>query len=171
MQSCRCVLSCQITQGGPETADHLVSGCYGNKLKRRKASCTHPIRRKRLVDPQIPPNPSPKPPCCNACPPARGWSVKSLLPQTLTATAKPSSRHGAICGGPALVACWVPSSRQLFEGRVQLHYCSICSTSLTGRVICTTATEVSHSVVSIAIKVLKGSFLRVSCKILSPNLG
>ena len=66
MQSCRCILSCQITQGGPETADHLVSGCYGNKLKRRKASCTHPIRRKRLADPQIPPNPSPKPPCCNA---------------------------------------------------------------------------------------------------------
>lgn len=111
MHRCHCVLSYQITQGGPETADHLASGCCGNKLKRRKASCAQPTRRKRLADPFIPPNPSPKTSLSQCCP------AKSLLPQALTAIAVSPSLHGATGHGLVLVACWVLSSRQLVEGR------------------------------------------------------
>lgn len=52
------------------------------------------------------------------------------------------------------------------ESRVQPYSCSVCGTG-----ICATAAEVNHNVGGDALKLHKCSFLRASCKILSPNLG
>lgn len=94
--SCHCFVSYQITQGGPETVDCLVRGCHGDKLKRRKASCTQPMRTKRLLRSHqiFPQN------LLVATLPTSLWLVGEIsAPQTLTATAEPPSQHGATCGG------------------------------------------------------------------------